>query len=306
MHGEIATYAYGPRRQASGERIERRPRLLIGSFFASLVVHAILLSVHFSIPDRLRFDRPNSTLEVALVNARTRERPVNAELLAQANLDRGGDTDEARRAMTPLPVTPPKVRGKDLIEARRRVDHLEKQQDRLLTATNQARSVQVSPDTRPDAPAAQRAPQQTGRELSDLSLAAMRLEAEINRRYQEYQKRPRKKFIGARAAEYRFAQYEEDWRMKIERVGTINYPAQARGKLYGNLRLTVTIRPDGRVDSMELDRSSGLKLLDAAAFRIVRMAAPFAPFPSDIRRDTDLIVITRTWFFGQGDTLWTE
>jgi len=306
LHGEIATYAYGPRRQASGERIERRPRLLIGSFFASLVVHAILLSVHFSIPDRLRFDRPNSTLEVALVNARTRERPVNAELLAQANLDRGGDTDEARRAMTPLPVTPPKVRGKDLIEARRRVDHLEKQQDRLLTATNQARSVQVSPDTRPDAPAAQRAPQQTGRELSDLSLAAMRLEAEINRRYQEYQKRPRKKFIGARAAEYRFAQYEEDWRMKIERVGTINYPAQARGKLYGNLRLTVTIRPDGRVDSMELDRSSGLKLLDAAAFRIVRMAAPFAPFPSDIRRDTDLIVITRTWFFGQGDTLWTE
>ncbi|MDH4189609.1 MAG: TonB family protein [Betaproteobacteria bacterium] len=279
---------------------------MIGSFFASLVVHAILLSVHFSIPDRLRFDRPNSTLEVALVNARTRERPVNAELLAQANLDRGGDTDEARRAMTPLPVTPPKVRGKDLIEARRRVDHLEKQQDRLLTATNQARSVQVSPDTRPDAPAAQRAPQQTGRELSDLSLAAMRLEAEINRRYQEYQKRPRKKFIGARAAEYRFAQYEEDWRMKIERVGTINYPAQARGKLYGNLRLTVTIRPDGRVDSMELDRSSGLKLLDAAAFRIVRMAAPFAPFPSDIRRDTDLIVITRTWFFGQGDTLWTE
>jgi protein TonB len=94
--------------------------------------------------------------------------------------------------------------------------------------------------------------------------------------------------------------------MKVERIGSLNYPAEARGKLYGNLRLTVTIRADGTVDSIELDRSSGLKVLDAAAFRIVKMATPFAAFPTDIRRDTDLLVITRTWFFGQGDKLWTE
>ena len=109
-----------------------------------------------------------------------------------------------------------------------------------------------------------------------------------------------------KAAEYRFAQYEEDWRAKVERIGTVNYPPEARGKLYGNLRLTVTIRPDGSVDSIELDRSSGLKVLDAAAYKIVRMAGPFAAFPPTIRRDTDLLVITRTWFFGQGDKLWTE
>ena len=113
------------------------------------------------------------------------------------------------------------------------------------------------------------AAQPRGRDLADLALAAMRLQAQIDRQIEQYQKRPRKKFIGASAAEYRFAQYEEDWRVKIERVGTLNYPAEARGKLYGNLRLTVIIRPDGNVESIELDRSSGLKVLDAAAFKIV-------------------------------------
>ena len=139
-----------------------------------------------------------------------------------------------------------------------------------------------------------------------MSLAALRLQAQIERQIQDYESRPRKKFIGARATEYRFARYEEDWRLKVERVGTLNYPAAARGKLYGNLRLTVTLRPDGSVASVELDRSSGLKLLDAAAFKIVKLAAPYAPFPPDIRRDTDLLVITRTWFFGRGDRVWTQ
>jgi protein TonB len=148
--------------------------------------------------------------------------------------------------------------------------------------------------------------QPSGRDLADLSLAAMRLQAQIDKQIREYQQRPRKKFMGANATEYRFAQYEEDWRAKVERIGTLNYPAEARGRLYGSLQLTVTLRPDGHVDSIELDRSSGLKVLDAAAFKIVRMATPFAAFPADIRRDTDLLVITRTWFFGQGDKIWTE
>src|SRR5678810_1206941 len=90
--------------------------------------------------------------------------------------------------------------------------------------------------------------QPSGRDLADLSLAAMRLQAQIDRRVEEYQKRPRKRFIGARATEYRFALYEEGWRAKIERVGTLNYPAEARGKIYGSLRLTVTLRPDGTID----------------------------------------------------------
>ncbi|MGH8688744.1 MAG: energy transducer TonB, partial [Burkholderiales bacterium] len=149
-------------------------------------------------------------------------------------------------------------------------------------------------------------PQPSGRDLADLSLAAMRLQAEIDRNLEAYQKRPRKQFIGASAVEYRFAQYEEDWRRKIERIGTANYPVAARGRLYGNLRMTVTLRADGNVKSIELDRPSGHKVLDDAAFRIVKMASPYAAFPPDIRRDTDLLVITRTWFFGRGDVLLKE
>jgi len=149
-------------------------------------------------------------------------------------------------------------------------------------------------------------PEVSGRDLADRSLAMLQLQAQIDRQTRAYQERPRKRFIGASAREYRFAQYEEEWRSKIERIGTLNYPPEARGKLYGTLRLTVTVKPDGSVDSIELDRSSGLKILDAAAFRIVKMAAPFAVFPDAIRKDTDLLVITRTWFFAQGDKIWTE
>src|SRR6185503_19465543 len=162
------------------------------------------------------------------------------------------------------------------------------------------------PAKTPTQPAEEAGHRPSGRDLADLALAAMRLQAQIDKQIDEYQKRPRKKFIGANAAEYRFAQYEEDWRAKVERFGTVNYPAEARGKIYGNLRLTVTIRPDGNVESIELDRSSGLKVLDNAAFRIVRMAAPYAAFPASIKRDTDLIVITRTWFFDRGDKFWSE
>ena len=202
-------------------------------------------------------------------------------------------------------MTEPKHPGRDLSEAQRRVRELEAKQQELLAMAREAQAKVAAPPTQ-STPAEQTAPQPSGRDLADLALAAMRLQAQIDKQIDDYQKRPRKKFIGANAAEYRFAQYEEEWRAKVERLGTVNYPAEARGKLYGNLRLTVTIRPDGSVDAVELDRSSGLKVLDAAAFRIVRMAAPYAAFPASIRRDTDLLVITRTWFFSQGDKIWTQ
>jgi protein TonB len=283
--------------------IESRDRALGAAVGLSIAVHAAALGIHFRFPDAIRW-QPPQPLEVVLVNARTRDRPVNADVLAQANLDHGGDVEQNRRAKTPLPVTEPRNPGKDLTVAQRRRQQLEQQQQLLLA---QQREVEKRlADKHKPAKAEEPASQPSGRDLADLSLAAMRLQAQIDRQIEEYQKRPRKKFIGARAAEYRFAQYEEDWRMKIERLGSLNYPAEARGKLYGNLRLTVTIRADGSVDSIELERSSGLKALDAAAYRIVNMATPFAPFPADIRRDTDLLVITRTWFFGQGDKIWTE
>jgi protein TonB len=284
----------------------RNDRVLGAALGLSLALHAAAMAVHFKFPQALRAKAESAPLEVVLVNAKTKEKPANAHTLAQSNLDRGGNVDENRRAKTPLPVAEPRKRGKDVAEAQRRVQQLEAEQQRLLAqAQETARRVPAEPPPTP-APAQEATPEPSGRDLADLSLAAMRLQAQIDRQIEEYQKRPRKKFIGANAREYRFAQYEEDWRVKVERVGTLNYPAEARGKYYGNLRLTVTIRADGSVHSIELDRSSGLKVLDAAAFKIVEMASPFAAFPEDIRRDTDLLVITRTWFFGQGDQMWTQ
>jgi len=287
------------------EAMDRQSRLLTASVGISLVLHALILTLHFKFPDTLRWKSSPHPLEVILVNAKTNEKPVRAEALAQANLAGGGNVDEPRRAKAPLPVTEPPTTGRDVIEARRRVEQLEEQQRRLLAKAQEA-SASVPPPADAGSPAADPSPQVGGRDLADLSVAAMRLQAQIDKRVEEYQKRPRKRFIGARATEYRFALYEEGWRAKIERVGTLNYPAEARGKIYGSLRLTVTLRPDGTIDKVELDRSSGLKILDEAAFRILQMAAPFAAFPSEISKDTDLLVITRTWFFAQGDKIWTE
>lgn len=288
--------------------MHRHSRALHASVIVSVALHAGLLSVHFTFPEALRWKSPNTSLDVILVNAKTKEAPVKADALAQANLDRGGNTDQAVRAKTPLPVTQPDDAGKTLAKAQRRVQELEERQRKLMTQAQQkpAAKVQEAPRKPKPKPEEKPATRPSGRDLADLSLAALKLQAQLDRRVEAYQKRPRKKFIGARATEYRFAQYEEDWRMKVERIGTLNYPPEARGKVYGNLRLTVTIRPDGSVQSVELDRSSGLKVLDQAAYKIVRMAEPFAPFPANIRRDTDLLVITRTWFFGRGDKIWTE
>jgi len=183
------------------------------------------------------------------------------------------------------------------------VQDLEAQQQRLLT---QAKSKTKA------APSAERQAQPeptpgiSGRDLAQSALAMARLEGEIAKNVDEYNQRPRKRNIDTRADEYRFAQYVEDWRLKVERIGTLNYPEAAKGKLYGTLMLTVTIRSDGAVDKVEINRSSGHKILDDAARRIVQMAGPYAPFPPDIRRDTDILEITRSWFFTNNDSLETR
>ena len=303
LQGAIATRMPGVAGFWAG--LDRQSRVLTAAVAASLLLHAILLSVHFRFPNELRWKGADQRLDVILVNAKSRQRPAKVDALAQNDLDGGGETEQNRRAKTPLPVIDPRLPGRDLAQAQRRVQELEAQQRKLLAQTRQPRA-RVAPEAESRAPSEQPAPQVSGRDLAELSLAAMRLPAQIDRQVEDYQKRPRKKFLGASAVEYRYAQYEEDWRNKVERVGTVNYPAAARGKYYGNLRMTVTLRPDGNIESIELERSSGLKVLDDAAFRIVRLASPYAAFPSAIRRETDLLVITRTWFFGRGDKLWTE
>ena len=116
------------------------------------------------------------------------------------------------------------------------------------------------------------------------------------------QERRRRRFVGARTQEFRFARYVEDWRLKIERIGELNYPQAARDRrLYGSLVVTVSIRADGSLESVDINRSSGERILDQAAVRIVHLAAPYAPFPPDIAKDTDILSITRTWQFTRED-----
>ena len=277
-------------------------RLLANALVGSVVLHMIVLAIRFSPFQMPAFDRNAPQLEVALVNAKSTSKPSNAELLAQANLEGGGNTDTNRRAKSPLPVLPRDSEKTDLSVATQKVEELEKQAREMMTQL-QARAAVTPPVTKPTE--VQEAPElPSATELMQRSLESVRLEAQIAKELEAYEKRPKRRFVGARAQEYRFARYVEDWRLKVERVGNQNYPEAAREqKLYGSLLLTVGIRADGSLESIALERSSGQKVLDAAARTIVEMAAPYAPFPPDIKRDTDILYITRTWTFAPGDAL---
>ena len=269
----------------------------------SLALHLLIIfGLGFAYPEIPKAMR-DKALDIILVNAKSARKPHDAQALAQANLDGGGNTDENRRATTPLPPTAQQVAGSDIEQMQRRVQELEARQQQLLARTKSLRKAASSPNSL-DQPAP--APNLSGSDLLESARAMARLEGEIDRNVDEYNKRPRKKNIGARTSEYRFAQYVEAWRQKIERIGTMNYPEAARGKLYGSLTLSVTIRSDGSVASVEINRSSGYRLLDDAARRIVQMASPYAPFPPDIRRDYEILEITRVWSFTQGDQLSTK
>ena len=267
---------------------------------ASLLLHAALLAIHFTPPDFMEKAREQA-LEVILVNSKSKTQPNKAQAKAQTNLDGGGNTDEDRRAKTPLPPSARTKEGDRLIEAQRRVAELEAQTQAQMTQLKSARTVNVDKSKVNPVPAPE--PNLSGADLASSALAIARLEGQIARQLEEYNQRPRKKFIGARVSEYRFAQYVEDWRQKIERVGNLNYPDAAKGRHYGSLTLSVIIKANGDLKQVEVIRSSGKTVLDDAARRIVRMSAPFAAFPESIRRDTDELDITRTWTFTNSDRL---
>lgn len=292
-----------PAAPAAGGRsagwLRRDLRLKI-AFAISLLMHGMLFAVHFRMPDPSKKPKRDGGLEVVLVNARHAKAPDKADVLAQANLDGGGTSEQNVRPRSPLPPQPTQQQGDALVNAQRRAQAVDTPRPQVLTAAqSDARLATARPlETPPEAPKVT-----SGLDLLDSAAAMARLEAQIERDMQEYSRRPRRKSIGARAREYRFAQYVEDWRLKIERIGTLNYPEAARGKLYGSLMLTVTIRADGKVEAVDVVRSSGHQVLDDAARRIVQLASPFAPFPPDIRADTDLLEITRTWTFTSADQM---
>ncbi len=280
-------------------------RLLMNAIGASVLLHLTALAVHFSPLDLAKFDRNGPPLEVALVNAKSVSKPTKAEILAQAHLDGGGNTDANRRAKSPLPVLPKESVSSQLAVATQKVDALEQRTSEMMAQLKAAAPVAVPQPKPNETPERPELP--TATEMMQRMLESMRLEAQIAKDMDAYQKRPKRRFVGARAEEYRFARYVEDWRLKVERIGNLNYPEAAREKkLYGSLLLTTGIRADGSVESVVVERSSGQRILDLAASHIVQMGGPYAPFPPDIRRDTDILYITRTWTFAPGDSLTSQ
>jgi protein TonB len=277
------------------------------AMFLSFTLHSIfLLGVNFKFPDSAKRSHDGMPLEVVLVNSKSVSKPLQADALAQANLDGGGNTDLRRRAKSPLPVLKKNEHSPDqLTQAQRRVAQLEAQARKLMTQVQSAKplsqqEIKLKVDT-------QKVETPSAMDLVQSSLDAARLEAQIAKDREEYQQRPRRMFIGARAQEYSFTRYVDDWRIKVERIGNLNYPEAAkRQKIYGSLLLTVSIRADGTVESVEINHSSGKKVLDAAAIRIVQLASPFAPFPEEMRKKVDILSITRTWTFTRSDQLTGE
>jgi len=257
---------------------------------ASLAVHALALAVRFVDPDLLRLRSTDPSLEVILVNARSQSRPSSPEALAQVNLD-GGGANEAGRRTSPLPNMMQQRDGETLEAARARLDHLQQQQAQALALLEQgefsvATAEKQSPTPQPD----------SGTADSTLDVLS-RIQAEIGKRISDYQKRPRRHHFMPSTSEYRYARYVEDWRAWVERIGNEHYPEDARGRIYGALRMTVVIGSDGRLVQAVIEESSGSAILDRAARHIVKLSAPFPPFPPEIARDTDILEITRTWIF---------
>ena len=301
------------------------------AIWVSLTIHAAILSIHFE-PELKRFKDNLPVLEVFLVNAKTSTKPDNAEVFAQANLDRGGNTDQNRKMKTALPAIKQQKaeftikpvaqvkkgaqsaqQSAEETKEQKRVDELEKQAQELMTQIQSNKQVESKVAQKAAANNPSSGNQETPNkklDMSDITAAALemdKLEALISKQQDDYQKRPKRKFIGARTKEYRYALYVDSWRQKVEKFGNLNYPEAAKDlKLYGHLQMTVSINADGTIESVVVNRSSGHKILDEAAKHIVELAAPYARFPEDVRKETDILSITRTWTFTKEDNLATE
>ena len=266
-------------------------KALVMALTVSIGLHMTVLAVRFVDPEFLRVRSTDPPLEIILVNAKSDTRPGKAEALAQANLD-GGGSHEAGRRTSPLPNSLQMRDGDALDSARRLVEQLEEEQKKLLTALKDSLQMRPLPrkETTADSPQPGASEEETRQQLA-------RTQAEIAKQISDYQKRPRRHHFMPSTSEYRYARYVEDWRSRVEKIGNEHYPDEARGKVYGTLRMTVAVRKDGSLVEATLEQSSGSPVLDRAARRIVNMAAPYPPFPPEIARDTDVLEITRTWIF---------
>ena len=273
-------------------------RFLALAVVVSLMVHGVLLRVHFIAPPPARLTPTDPGMEVILVNAKHAKKPLKADALAQANLDGGGHAD-AGRARSPLPDMRKMESGDSVKSSKRRIADLEQRQRDLMTQASQPAPFRVAPITEKNLPD----PTPRGVDLLETSKAIARMSAEISQTIEDQNKRPRKTFISPSTQEVGYAMYYKTMQKRVEEIGTLNFPQQNGRKMYGELVVYIPIFQDGTIYMKEggarVEKSSGNPALDAAALAIVRRAAPFGRFPPNMLssdKDDLWVIITRFKF----------
>lgn len=277
----------------------RRLGVLHWALLFSAVVHGALLTVRFVDPERFERVFRDTPLEVILVNARSSERPAQAQAIAQASLAGGGSAD-AGRASSPLPLAASTELGDAGDEARRRIEQLQQEQQQLLAVLR--REVAALPPPEPRRASSEAEEPQREEHRRQL----LRQLAEIEKRVNEENARPRKRYVSPATREEIYALYYDGLRRRIEERGTRDFPEYRGRKLYGELVMNVTVDGLGRVVDAEIVRPSSSRVLDARAVAIVRAAAPFGAFSPAMRAQADQIVVSSRFRFTRDESLQTS
>ena len=257
----------------------------------SLIVHLGVLMARFAPPSEIRFLPNESQLEVILLNARSREAPLTPEVLAQVNMEGGGDRDQGR-AKSPLPPKEKAKDGDDLQVQEAAIRRLEEEQKRLAALVKQPAPYVQEP---PPSDSAQ--PRPHASDVEDTQAAIARLEAQIARQLGDYNKRPKRLTFGVNAIGVNYARYVDDWAETIERIGTERFPIEARGKMYDSLVITVEIDKFGNVIDVLINKKSKFDALNRVVKQVVYAGAPYQSFSAEMARDGDILQIVRTWTF---------
>ena len=265
----------------------------------SVAIHAVLLTVRFVDPERFNRVFKDTPLEVILVNAKSNEKPDFAKAIAQASLAGGGQLEKGR-ATSPLPPSALTEIGDATEDAQRKVEAMQEQQMQLLTRLKKELAAMPPTDTARPA----NNPAQAEREEKRKQL--VKILAEIEKRINEENARPKKRYVSPATREEVYAVYYDALRRKIEDKGTVNFPEMAGKKLYGELTMIVTVNHDGRVLETEVVETSGNLTLDRRAQTIVRGTGPFGTFSEAMRRKADQIVVVSRFKFTRDDTLETR
>jgi protein TonB len=267
----------------------RKDPLTVG-IAISLFLHLALMMVRFAPPDPLKFIPSESQLEVVLLNAQTKQAPLAPEVLAQVNMEAGGDRDSGR-SRSPLPAESMAKDGEVLLEQQARMKQLEEEQQRLM-------AVAVGPSTQLEKPPVTTEPAQSEVPNADETKEQIaRLQAQIDRQIEDYSKRPRRLTYGVNAVGVKYARYVDAWADTIEQIGTDRFPIEARGKMYDSLIITVEIDRFGNVVDVLINKKSRFESLNRVIKQIVYAGAPYAPFSDEMRKEGDILQIVRTWTF---------